>query len=99
MCINNCFKKKFEPRTKKTGPYQKTNAYTTRLSCEQIVTLILFVIQVVLHSVFVIPPMDDIGHAVLWVLLAFHYLLLLGIAYDYLYLTLTDPVDPLVLNE
>jgi hypothetical protein len=58
----------------------------------------LFTLQVVLHSVFVIPPLDDINHAALWVLLGFHYLLMIAIGYDYIYLTVTDPVDPLVLN-
>jgi len=64
-----------------------------------VITLILFVVQLVLHFVFIVPVLDDIGHAVLWVLLAFHYILLLAIAYDYINLTVTDPVDPLVLNE
>jgi len=42
--------------------------------------------------------MDDINHAVLWVLLGFHFLFMIGIGYDYIYLTVNDPVDPLVLN-
>jgi hypothetical protein len=63
-----------------------------------VLTLILFIAQLTLHSVFIVPVLDDIGHAVLWVLLSFHYVLLLVMAYDYLYLTVTDPVDPLVLS-
>ena len=96
---NSCIKKTRENRKKKVGPYQLTNAYTSPFSCEQVITLILFIIQLVLHSVFVVPVLDDIHHAVLWVLLALHYVLLIGIAFDYINLTINDPVDPLVLDE
>lgn len=43
--------------------------------------------------------MDDIGNAILWVLLAVTFAVFLGIAYDYIYLTVKDPVDPLVSGE
>lgn len=99
MCLGDCCKKEFKPRKKKSGPYQKTNAYTTPFSCEQVVTLVFFIVQLVLYCVFVIPPLDDIGHAILWVLLALTFLVLLIIAYDYIFLTVEDPVDPLVSGQ
>jgi hypothetical protein len=55
--------------------------------------------QLILYCVFVVPTLDDIRHAILWVLLGFTFGLLLVIAYDYIFLTVTDPVDPLVINE
>jgi hypothetical protein len=59
-------------------------------------TLILFITQLILHSVFVVPTLDDIKHVILWILLGFTYGMLLVIIYDFIYLTTTDPVDPLV---
>jgi palmitoyltransferase ZDHHC1/11 len=99
MCLDDCCKREFHPRKKKSGPYQTTNAYTTPYSCEQVVTLILFIIQLILYCVFVIPPLDDISNAILWVMLGVTFAVLLVIAYDYIYLTVADPVDPLVSGE
>ena len=76
-----------------------TNACTTPLALEQVITVILFLLQLALHSIFIIPPLDDISHVLLWILLGFHYILLLAIIYDYIYLSATDPVDPLVLDQ
>lgn len=76
-----------------------TNAYTTPFSCEQIATFLIFLTQLILYCVFVVPTLDDIRQAILWVLLSFTFGLLLVIAYDYIFLTVTDPVDRLVTNE
>lgn len=75
-----------------------TNAYTQKPSREQIITLFLFGTQLILHSVFIVPPLDDIKKEILWVLLGFHYTLLILTAYDYVYLTTIDPVDKLITN-
>ena len=75
-----------------------TNAYTQKPSREQVITLLLFIAQLALHSIFIVPPMDDIKKEILWVLLGFHYTLLIVTAYDYVYLTTMDPVDRLITN-
>jgi hypothetical protein len=43
-----------------------------------------------------VPTLDDIKKEILWVLLGFHYSLLIVAAYDYVYLTTIDPVDRLI---
>jgi hypothetical protein len=45
-----------------------------------------------------VPALPAIASSVLWVLLGFFYTMLLLIAYDYIYLTVTDPVDPLLVR-
>ena len=75
-----------------------SNAYTQKPSREQVITLLLFIAQLALHSIFIVPPMDDIKKEILWVLLGFHYTLLIVTAYDYVYLTTMDPVDRLITN-
>ena len=75
-----------------------TNTYTQKPSHEQVITLLLFIAQLALHSIFIVPPMDDIKKEILWVLLGFHYTLLIVAAYDYVYLTTMDPVDRLITN-
>jgi hypothetical protein len=75
-----------------------TNAYTQKPSREQVITLLLFIAQLALHSIFIVPPMDDIKKEILWVLLGFHYTLLIVTAHDYVYLTKMDPVDRLITN-
>jgi hypothetical protein len=91
-------KKTHEPRRKRTGPYEKVNSYTQSPSMEQVITLLLFIAQLAGHSVFIVPTLAGIGDPILWTLLGFHYVLLLVIGYDYIYLTTKDPVDKLVLN-
>lgn len=55
------------------------------------------VVLIVLHSVFIVPPIVAvIKHAVLIFLLSLHYCLLLIVSIDYLILTIKDPVDSLV---
>ncbi len=99
MVSCECFtKNNHEPRTKKTEPYKKVNAYTQKPSPEQILTAILFILQLAGHSVFIVPTVKTISNAVLWSMLGFHYALLLVIGYDYIYITTKDPVDRLILD-
>ena len=94
-----CNKKIIEPHAVKEGPYVKTNAYSQTPSLEQIITVVIVILQIVLHSVFVVPALPKVNQAILWVILGLHYFLLLFLIYDYLYLTIKDPVDKLVINE
>ena len=59
-------------------------------------TLIIFILQLVGHSLFVVPGVVRVDQPILWVLLGFHFLTLLMVARDYIYLTTKDPVDKLV---
>lgn len=77
--------------------YRKVNAYTRKPSYEQLLTLLLFSTVIVLHSVFVVPAIAKQASPILWVLLGSSYLILLLVAYDYCYITCTDPVDSLLL--
>ena len=86
------------PRDRKEGDYELTNAYTQPVACEQVLTLVLFLGQLALHSVFAIPAIIDHGHPVLWDLAGIQHGLLIVIIYDYCYLTMTDPVDELILS-
>ena len=87
------------PRKPREGPYQLTNAYSQSPAPQQILTLVVFILQLACHSVFVVPGVVRVDHPILWVLLGFHYLALLIVARDYIYLTTKDPVDKLVQNE
>lgn len=92
------YKNQHPDRGPRTGPYQKTNAYTLALSKEQIITFVLALIQIILHSVFIVHPIVCINHTILFLLLGFHYAMLALVLYDYIYLTIKDPVDRLVKN-
>lgn len=59
----------------------------------------IFIAQLSGHSIFIVPILLKINHSILWILLGFHYALLLVIIYDYIYLTTKDPVDKLIINE
>jgi hypothetical protein len=97
-CCDGFAKKKHENRKKKSGPYEKVNAYTQKPVFEQILTLLIFIIQLTLHSVFIVPLVPRISSSILWIMLGFHYATLIMIAYDYLYLTTKDPVDRMITN-
>jgi hypothetical protein len=86
------------PRERKDGPYQKVNSYTQSPSREQVLTLILFTAQLAGHSALLIPALPAIGNSILWTMLGFHFVLLLAVAHDYIYLTTKDPVDRMVVN-
>lgn len=98
-CCDRNAKKKHQPRERRTGPYTKVNSYTQPPSKEQIITLLLFFAQLAGHSAFVVPVLPSINHSILWTMLGFHFVLMMAVAYDYIYLTTKDPVDRMVLNE
>jgi hypothetical protein len=62
------------------------------------ITPLIFLIVMVLHSVFVVSGLATVDREILWVLLGVTYILLLLIAYDYIFLTCSDPVDDLILG-
>lgn len=98
-CCDSLQHQKHLPRERRTGPYTRVNSYTQPPSKEQIITLLIFTTQLVMHSAFIVPTLSSIGHCILWTMLGFHYVLLIAIAYDYIYLTTKDPVDRMVVDE
>lgn len=98
-CCSPPPKKHLPPRERRLGPYEKVNSYTQSPSREQILTLILFSAQLTGHSALVVPALAAINDSILWTMLGFHFVLLVAVAYDYIYLTTKDPVDRMVLNE
>lgn len=75
-----------------------TNAYSNSYSFEQIVTVLVFLVILVMHSVFIVSSMGVLNEPILWILLSITYLLLFVILYDYCVLTCSDPVDDMVLG-
>lgn len=80
------------------GPYLKTNAYTMRPSFEQILTIILMLILILLHSIFNVKAIIAINHSILWTMFGFHYAILLMIIFVYVVITVKDPVDEYLLE-
>lgn len=48
------------PRKSKSGPYQLTNAYSQPFSIEQIVTVLVYLVQLGAYCVFIIPALVSI---------------------------------------
>jgi hypothetical protein len=92
-------KKPLPPRQLRQGPYQKVNSYTQPPSREQIITVILFAAQLAGHAALIIPVIPPADDSILWTMLGFHFVLLLAVGHDYIYLTTKDPVDRMVVNE
>lgn len=79
--------------------YKKVNAYSQKPCLHQILTLIAFILHLILHSIWVVPPIVEIHDSILFILLAIFYLMLTLIVIDYLIITTSDPVDPLVISD
>ena len=79
--------------------YKKNNAYTKKPSIQQIATLVLFLLHIVLHSIFIVPSIIEIDEIILYLFLAIFYILFIGLLIDYIVLTVSDPVDPLVESD
>lgn len=78
--------------------YSSKNACTQTPSPLSILTVLLYLAQVSLHSVYVVPGIVQINHPILWILLGVHYACLLFIIHDYVWILVHDPVDRLVLD-
>jgi hypothetical protein len=74
------------------------NAYTTKPSFEQIITFLLALLVIILHSIFNVAAIRKIDHPILYVLLAINYILLVLIIYVYVRITVFDPVDTYIIN-
>ena len=79
-------------------PYSSKNACTQKPSALSIVTFLLYLVQLVLHSVYIVPGVVKIDHPILWVFLGVHYACLMFVIYDYVWIMAHDPVDRLVLD-
>ena len=92
-------KKKMRPPLKaREGEYKKTNACTIKCCFEQILTLFLAVGVVLLHSVFIVAPIIKIHQPILYIILAFNYLLVAALIIVYIKIILLDPVDSFITN-
>lgn len=61
-------------------------------------TVLLYLIVLILHSVFVTSAIANHNSPILWILLALTYIFLVLTFLDYFYLTCTDPADNLLLG-
>ena len=78
--------------------YSSKNACTQKPSALSIITFILYLVQVALHSVYIVPGVIKINHPILWVFLGVHYACLMFVMHDYVWIMVHDPVDRLVLD-
>jgi hypothetical protein len=80
-------------------PYQTINSFSKRPSLLCILSIILYITLIGLHFVYILPAIisGKITYVpILYVLLGLHYLLILVILYDYIWILVHDPVDTLV---
>jgi hypothetical protein len=77
--------------------YIKVNGCSRAPSAMQIVGIALMLIIIILQAC-IVGSIVTISNAVLTVLMAFSYLLLAIIVFDYVWLVFSDPVDPRLLD-
>lgn len=78
--------------------YRPVNAFSHSPSLLSIITALLYILLITLHSVYVVPGVVRINNPILWVLLGITYAALLFMIHDYFWIMLHDPVDRLVLD-
>lgn len=78
--------------------YQKVNGYSHPPSKEQIITIILYLFIIIIHSIYIVPAIIHICHPILYAFLGLHYISFLVILYYYLWITIQDPVDRVISN-
>ncbi len=94
-------KKQRKPRAPlipREGPYVKINAYTLTPSFEQILTFFLAILILILHSIFNVRAIIKINQTILYILLAFNYLLVVALIVTYYRVTTFDPVDRFIID-
>lgn len=60
--------------------------------------MLLFLVLAASHSVFITTSAVHLDSSIFWALVGVTYALMLLIAYDYAFLTCSDPVDDLILK-
>lgn len=98
MCFGKKERKKRPPLQPRKGPYKKINAYTMKPCFEQIFTVSITFLILILHSVFNVAAIIEIDHPILYVLLGLTYLVVILLIITYVHITTKDPVDDLVPN-
>lgn len=73
--------------------YRKINGCTRELECEQVFWAFSMLAIVSTYSAFTVPPIIRWNCIPMIVFMAIAYLLCLVMVFDYLKLTVTDPVD------
>jgi len=89
-----------EPRTSKRQvrkKYKTVNGCTNSPSFAQIISIVLMITILILQAIL-IRSIIEIYNVILNTLLAFTYVFLIFIAYDYVKLMKIDPVDPRLLD-
>ena len=101
MCLKGkTDKKKARPPLKpREGPYKKINAYTMKPCKEQIITLVLVILLVILHAIFNVGAIFQVNHPILFIMFSIHYLLVVLLTIIYILITLKDPVDDLIIDR
>lgn len=77
--------------------YKTVNGCTSSPSFAQLASLFIMTAIIVLHSIL-INEIINLSNAILNTLLAFNYVFLIFIVYDYVKLIKIDPVDPRLLD-
>ncbi len=79
--------------------YQTKNACSRKPAFKCILTIVLYLALVVLHFVYIFPAIISgkvSPFPILYIMLAFHFALLIAILYNYLWILVHDPVDRIV---
>lgn len=76
----------------------KINAYTLKPSFEQILTLFLALLILILHSIFNVRAIIKINNPILYIMLGFNYILVLILIFTYYQVTTFDPVDRFIID-
>lgn len=61
-------------------------------------TFLLAILVIVLHSIFVVAAIVKINQAILYILLALNYFLVIGLIISYVQITRFDPVDEFIID-
>ena len=64
-----------------------------------ILTILLFIVHLTLHSVFVPIGIIAVNHEILYFLWALFYLLIILMGWDFFYITCSDPSDRFIYDQ
>lgn len=87
-----------DPEIENTARYKKINAFTKAPSFAMILAILLIIGLIVLHAL-IINSIFIINNSILIFLLAFNYLTLVFMVFDYFILLTIDPADPRLLSS
>jgi hypothetical protein len=80
-------------------PYHTINACSKRPSLLCIITLVLYLGLVGLHFAYIFPAIISgkiTDLPIIYIMLGLHFILLIAVIYDYIWILVHDPVDTVV---